>query len=61
MTEKKINFREKITLKNLLPFKKTKALAKFKLKTSAGQLSEPSVYPLPYRVDNIPVVSFTMS
>lgn len=47
--KKKINFREKITFKNLLPFKKNKALAKFKLKTSAGQLSEATVYTLPYR------------
>lgn len=53
MTEKKINFREKITFKNVLPFKKTKALAKFKLKTSAGQLSEATVYThCPTEVDN---------
>lgn len=53
MTEKKINFREKITFKNLLPFKKNKALAKFKLKTSAGQLSEATVYThWPTEVDN---------
>lgn len=42
----------KKTLKNLLPFIKTKALAKFKLKTSAGQLSVATVYPLPTEVDN---------
>lgn len=52
MTEKKSILGGKKTLKNLLPFIKTKTLAKFKLKTSAGQLSEATVYPLPTEVDN---------
>lgn len=53
MTEKKSILGGKKTLKNLLPFIKTKALAKFKLKTSAGQLSEATVYThWPTEVDN---------
>lgn len=58
--QKKINFRGEKTFKNLLPFIKTKALAKFKLKTSAGQLSEATVYPLPTEVDN-QIWQYTMS